>query len=143
MSSALAARHKHDAGLDEVRQTSTPQGAKDTNGTIQTPFAEAVRPVGHTQLYKYYFAASGWPNAAAFFLMIMSFAFFTKFPGETGSRLCGTVHALTIFRLMDEVLDFRRGKAWQLCEWTIPRRLCSLWCDRLIGCPRSRLPCLH
>lgn len=46
-----------------------------------------ARSVGDLRVYKYYFSAAGWMNAAAFAVFIMAFAVFSLFGGECSSGL--------------------------------------------------------
>lgn len=79
--SSLAARHKSE-NEDAEEQVHSAQGTKDADDTDETAPEEVVRPLGDIQVYKYYFASIGWFKTAAFFVLIMSFAFFERFPGE-------------------------------------------------------------
>lgn len=79
--STLAARHKaEDGNIDE--QPSTTGDLQDSAATHNIAPETPVRPLGDIHVYKYYFAAVGWANTSGFFVLIMSFAFFTRFPGE-------------------------------------------------------------
>ena len=78
---ALAARHKLEDERSDERPPSA-RHAKDSDDAHETASEELVRPLGDIQVYKYYFAAVGWFNTAIFFVLIMSFAFFSRFPGK-------------------------------------------------------------
>jgi ATP-binding cassette, subfamily C (CFTR/MRP), member 1 len=84
--STLAARHKHE-DEDAGEQSRSARDTDDAKSMPETLPEEAVRPLGDIQFYKYYFAAVGWYKTATFFVLIMSFAFFSRFPGEFNSTV--------------------------------------------------------
>ena len=109
--SSLSARHKTESGEDTNDKTK-PLDAEDPKKSADTAVEEVVRSLGDIQVYKYYFGAVGWRNTAGFFVMIISFAFFSRFPGKYSICSNSFVWLLTIYRSVDEVLDFGSQQAW-------------------------------
>lgn len=70
-----------DAENDELEEQQR-GGKKQAKSHQTTDVEEAVRPLGDMQVYKHYFEAVGWISTAGFFVMIASFAFFSRFPGK-------------------------------------------------------------
>ena len=83
--SSLTARHKEESEDGEV-QIPAAQDTKPLNTAEEPHPGEAVRPLGDVKIYRHYFAAAGWLNIAAFFVLITSFAFFSRFPGRTNCK---------------------------------------------------------
>ncbi|KAJ9607943.1 hypothetical protein H2200_008022 [Cladophialophora chaetospira] len=75
---SVVARRKIESDANE-ELPAHPEETKDAK--MADPATEgAIRPLGDIQVYKYYFSASGWRNTAVFFIAILFFAFFSRFP---------------------------------------------------------------
>ena len=78
--SSLLARHRSEnrEAVDEA-----PDRHHISSNDYQTIAAvEPVRPLGDLQVYRYYFTAVGWGKSFAFLALMISFAFFSFFPGK-------------------------------------------------------------
>ncbi|KIW17984.1 hypothetical protein PV08_02270 [Exophiala spinifera] len=78
--SILAARHKPEVESVTLENKILSRNSKPANENRGDYSQEMVPTLGDIQVYKYYFGAIGWLNTAAFVCLIMSFAFFSRFP---------------------------------------------------------------
>lgn len=86
--SKLVVRHKAESEDAETDASESPSTSKqDLQSKEDTAPQQPSRIMGDYQVYKFYFGAAGWYKSGVFFILIMSFAFFSRFSGRSKPEL--------------------------------------------------------